>query len=108
MCVGNLMENGTVASALEGKVVMLTGGGDGIGRECALAYARAKATVAILDVNLTAARRTAEELGSLGIALHADVSSGPSVESAISSVLKTVGRIDAVHNNAGIATRMVK
>ncbi len=98
------MENSTVASALEGKVVVLTGGGDGIGRECALAYARAKATVAILDVNLTAARRTAEELGSLGIAFHADVSSGPSVESAISSVLKTVGRIDAVHNNAGIAT----
>jgi meso-butanediol dehydrogenase / (S,S)-butanediol dehydrogenase / diacetyl reductase len=99
-----LVENGTVASALEGKVVVLTGGGDGIGRECALAYARAKATVAILDVNLAAALRTAEELGSLGIALHADVSSGPSVESAISSVLKTVGRIDAVHNNAGIAT----
>jgi len=98
------MKNSTVASALEGKVVVLTGGGDGIGRECALAYARAKATVAILDVNLTAARRTAEELGSLGIALHAHVSSGPSVESAISSVLKTVGRIDAVHNNAGIAT----
>jgi len=47
------MENSTVASALEGKVVVLTGGGDGIGRECALAYARAKATVAILDVNLT-------------------------------------------------------
>lgn len=93
-----------MAGALEGKVVVLTGGGDGIGRECALAYARANATVAILDVNLTAARRTVEELGSLGIALHTDVSSGPSVESAISSVLKTVGRIDAVHNNAGIAS----
>ena len=64
-----LMGNSTVASALEGKVVVLTGGGDGIGRECALAYARAKATVAILDVNLTAARLTAEELGSLGIAI---------------------------------------
>lgn len=93
-----------MASNLEGKVVVLTGGGDGIGRECALAYARAKATVAILDVNLPAARRTVEELGSLGIALHTDVSSGASVESAISSVLKTVGRIDAVHNNAGIAS----
>ena len=98
------MDNSTMAGALEGKVVVLTGGGDGIGRECALAYARAKATVAILDVNLTTARHTAEELGNLGIALHADVSSGPSVKSAISSVLKTVGRIDAVHNNAGIAT----
>src|SRR5215831_4828764 len=98
------MNHSTLAGALEGKVVVLTGGGDGIGRECALAYARAKATVAILDVNFTAARRTAEELGRLGIALHADVSNGPSVKSAISSVLKTVGRIDAVHNNAGIAS----
>ena len=93
-----------MAGALHGKVVVLTGGGDGIGRECALAYARAEATVAILDVNLSAARRTAEELGNLGIALHTDVSNGTSVESAISSVLKTVGRIDAVHNNAGIAS----
>ena len=98
------MDHSTLAGALEGKVVVLTGGGDGIGRECALAYARAEATVAILDINFTAAQRTAEELGSLGIALHADVSNGPSVKSAISSVLKTVGRIDAVHNNAGIAT----
>ena len=98
------MENNTAVGALEGKVVVLTGGGDGIGRECARAYARAKATVAILDVNLTAARRAAEELDSLGIAVHADVSSGPTVESAIKSVLKSFGHIDAVHNNAGIAT----
>jgi len=93
-----------LAGDLEGKVVVLTGGGDGIGRECALAYARAKATVAILDVNIAAARRTAEELGGLGIALHADVSSGPSVASAIDSVVKTLKHIDAVHNNAGIAS----
>jgi meso-butanediol dehydrogenase / (S,S)-butanediol dehydrogenase / diacetyl reductase len=85
------MENNPVTGALESKVVVLTGGGDGIGRECAVAYARAKATVAILDVNFTAARRTAQELGSSGIALHTDVSSGPSVESAIRSVLKSVG-----------------
>ena len=68
-----------MAGALQGKVVVLTGGGDGIGRECALAYARAEATVAILDVHFSAARRTAEELGNLGIALHTDVSSGTSV-----------------------------
>ena len=93
-----------MTGALEGKFVVLTGGGDGIGRECALAYARAKATVAILDVNLAAAQRTAEELGDLGMALQTDVSSGRSVECAIKSVLQAVGRIDAVHNNAGIAS----
>ena len=93
-----------MAADLEDKIVVLTGGGDGIGRECALAYARAGATVAILDVNLSAARRTADDLGAHGILLQADVSSGPSVESAINSVLGKFARIDAVHNNAGIAS----
>jgi NAD(P)-dependent dehydrogenase (short-subunit alcohol dehydrogenase family) len=93
-----------MAGALENKVVVLTGGGDGIGRECALAYARSKASVAILDLNLTAARRVADELGTSSVALQADVSTGPSVESAINSVLEKFGRIDAVHNNAGIAS----
>jgi len=89
---------------LEGKVVVLTGGGDGIGRECALAYAREKAKVIILDVNLSAAERTAAELGNAAIALRVDVGDGASVESAITAVIKTFGRIDAVHNNAGIAS----
>jgi NAD(P)-dependent dehydrogenase (short-subunit alcohol dehydrogenase family) len=44
---------------LAGKVIVLTGGADGIGRECALAYARAEATIAILDRDLEAAQRTA-------------------------------------------------
>jgi len=49
---------------LEGKVVIVTGGGNGIGRECALAYARDNATVAILDKDLASAKRTAAELSS--------------------------------------------
>jgi meso-butanediol dehydrogenase / (S,S)-butanediol dehydrogenase / diacetyl reductase len=89
---------------LSGKVVVLTGGADGIGRECALAYARAEATIAILDRDLEGARRTASEAGADCIALHADVSDGDQVNSAISTVLKHFGRIDAVHNNAGIAS----
>lgn len=89
---------------LSGKVVVLTGGADGIGRECALAYARAEATAAILDRDLERAQRTASEAGGDCIALHADVSDGDQVNSAISTVLKRFGRIDAVHNNAGIAS----
>src|SRR5258708_1053667 len=89
---------------LEGKVVVVTGGGDGIGRECAIAYAREKATVAILDRGLPTAERTAAELSLAGIALQADVSDGEAVKSAIASVLKEFGRIDAVHNNAGVSS----
>ena len=90
-------------SDLSGKVVVLTGGGDGIGRECALAYAREGASVAILDRNPDAARRTAVEIGGDCMGLHADVSDGESIKAAIRLVRERFGRIDAVHNNAGIA-----
>lgn len=86
------------------KVIVLTGGANGIGRECALAYARAEATVAIFDRDLDAAAGTASAAGGDSIALLADVSDGNQVNLAISTVLKRFGRIDAVHNNAGIAT----
>lgn len=89
---------------LSGKIIVLTGGADGIGRECALAYARAEATVAILDRNLERAQSTANEAGGDCFALQADVSDGGQVESAFSNVVKHFGRIDAVHNNAGIAS----
>jgi meso-butanediol dehydrogenase / (S,S)-butanediol dehydrogenase / diacetyl reductase len=85
-------------------VILVTGGADGIGRECALAYARAGAGVAILDRNVEAARRMAAELGHAGLAVEADVSEGSAVEAAISKVLQHFGRIDAVHNNAGISS----
>ena len=86
------------------KIIVLTGGGDGIGAECALGYVREGAYVAILDRNLEGAEQVASEAGERCIALKADVADGPMVESAIAQVLKRFGRIDAVHNNAGIAT----
>ena len=89
---------------LSGKVVVLTGGADGIGRECALAYARQEATVVILDRDRYAALRTASEVGGGCMALHADVSDGDAVRAAIHTVLDRCGRIDAVHNNAGISS----
>jgi len=89
---------------LSGKVIVLTGGADGIGRECSLAYAREEATLAILDRDLDKAMRTASDVGRDSIALRADVSDGKEMRIAIQSVLDRFGRIDAVHNNAGIAS----
>jgi meso-butanediol dehydrogenase / (S,S)-butanediol dehydrogenase / diacetyl reductase len=89
---------------LEGKVILLTGGASGIGRECAIAYAREGATVAIVDRNFEEAKSASKELGNGSIAYRADVSSGTEVEAAITALLKEFGRLDAVHNNAGIVS----
>ena len=86
----------------EGKIILLTGGASGIGRECAIAYAREGATVAILDRNFEEAKVTAKELRNRSIAYHADVSDGAGIEATIAALLKEFGRLDAVHNNAGI------
>lgn len=88
---------------LSGKVIALTGGADGIGRECALAYVREGAAVAVLDRNGAKAAQTAEQLGPDCMSVEVDVGNGPSVEAAVNSVLARYGKIDAVHNNAGIA-----
>jgi meso-butanediol dehydrogenase/(S,S)-butanediol dehydrogenase/diacetyl reductase len=93
-----------MAGDLTGKVIVLTGGGDGIGRECALAYSREEAVVVILDREMHAAQRTAAELRSPSMALYADVSDGEAVRAAVTAVMERFGRIDAVHNNAGIAS----
>jgi meso-butanediol dehydrogenase/(S,S)-butanediol dehydrogenase/diacetyl reductase len=89
---------------LEGKIIVLTGGGEGIGAECALAYVREGASVAILDRNREAAKDTASKAGDRCVAIYADVADGATVETAIHEVLERFGRIDAVHNNAGIAS----
>jgi meso-butanediol dehydrogenase/(S,S)-butanediol dehydrogenase/diacetyl reductase len=87
---------------LDNKVILLTGGATGIGRECALAYACEGALVGVVDRNLEEARKTADDAGNNCFAVEADVSDGGAVESAVKIVLDKFGRIDAIHNNAGI------
>ena len=89
---------------LEKKVVFLTGAANGIGRECALACAREGASVVVADIDLDQARKTAAELGAAAMAVECDVADGPSIEHAVTAALARFGRIDAVHNNAGIST----
>lgn len=89
---------------LENKIVFLTGSASGIGRECAFACAREGASVVVADVDGVKAQETAAELGCPALGIQCDVSDGTSVEGAVIAAIERFGRIDAVHNNAGIAT----
>ena len=89
---------------LSGKVILLTGGADGIGRECASAYVREGAAVAVVDLDGEKAALAVAALGSDCMAVQADVGEGSAVKSAIGAVLTHYGKLDAVHNNAGIAS----
>jgi meso-butanediol dehydrogenase/(S,S)-butanediol dehydrogenase/diacetyl reductase len=94
-----------MSSELTDRVVFLTGGAQGIGRECALAYARAGAYVVVADIQFAEAERTVADLGhKSGLAVECDVSSAASVEAAVKAALKRYDSIHVVHNNAGISS----
>ncbi len=93
---------------LEDKVIVLTGGADGIGWECAKAYAREGARVVICDRNGDLAETRARELGGKHekdhLAIPCDVSKESDVKHAIEYVINKHQRLDAIHNNAGIGS----
>src|ERR1700686_4622106 len=98
-----------MASNLKGKVALVTGGGSGIGKATAMAFAREGAKVAIADYVPEGGERTAKEIAAAGgeaIFIHADVSVGRQVEAMVSKIVQTWGRLDCAHNNAGIEGRM--
>mgnify|MGYP000155973985 FL=1 len=89
---------------LKDKIIFLTGGSTGIGRDCAEAYAREGAHVVIVARNGDASAQAAAELGDGHLGFACDVSDGAQVKAAINKTLEHYGRLDVIHNNAGIAT----
>ncbi|HVH80178.1 MAG TPA: glucose 1-dehydrogenase [Stellaceae bacterium] len=88
---------------LEGKVALVTGAGAGIGRAIALALAKEGATLAASDIDLAAAQRTASEAaGNKGLAIEADCGDVASIDAMVSRVVKELGRLDIIVNNAGV------
>jgi len=87
---------------LTDRIVYLTGGTKGIGFECAKAYKAAGATVVAVSNDLASVESCKMALG-LEDVLLGDVSRQDDVRDTLRYVLNKYGRIDAVHNNAGIA-----
>ncbi len=91
---------------LVGKLALVTGAAQGIGKAVALLLARHGADVVVSDVNLEKAEETSREVQSLGrsaMAVKVDVSRPEDVEKMVQAVLDRFGKIDILVNNAGIA-----
>src|SRR5688500_3358356 len=87
------------------KVVAITGGGQGIGRGIAFAFARAGYAISICDPDRKAgeeAREQSEALGARTMFTAADVSRSKEVKSWVARTVKELGSIDVLINNAGI------
>jgi NAD(P)-dependent dehydrogenase (short-subunit alcohol dehydrogenase family) len=86
---------------LAGKVALITGGGDGIGRAAALAFAREGAKVVIADINAALGRETAAAIGEDAFFVETDVTREASVRAAVEAAAGRFGKLDTLFNCAG-------
>lgn len=94
--------------SLEGKVILMTGAGGGIGEELARGLAQAGGTVALCDLNLARCVEIKDDLAKEGISAGAyelDVTSKDSIQSCVGAVLRDFKKIDVLVNCAGINKR---
>jgi NAD(P)-dependent dehydrogenase (short-subunit alcohol dehydrogenase family) len=96
---------GKIESSLSGRVVIVTGSAQGIGRAFAKEFARLRAVPVLADINQDKAREVAREIleeGGRALPVKLDVASADSVMSMTEEVLQKLGRIDVLINNAAI------
>ncbi len=89
---------------LSGKISVITGAGNGIGRASALEFASLGATVVVSDIDAQGAEATAEQITSAGgtaIAVTTDVTDEQQVAALIDTAVREFGRLDILFNNAG-------
>ena len=92
-----------------GKVALITGGGNGIGRAACVGFAQRGAKVVVVDRDGTAAEATAgiiRQKGGEAIAVTADVTKSDDVKAYVKATLDKFGRIDCFFNNAGIEGKL--
>ncbi|MFN3317188.1 MAG: L-iditol 2-dehydrogenase [Allorhizobium sp.] len=91
-----------MSGRLGGKSALITGSARGIGRAFAEAYVREGATVAIADIDLDRASRTASEIGPAAYAVKLDVTDQASIDAAIHAAEERQGGLDILINNAAL------
>lgn len=89
-----------ISFGLSGRVVIITGGAQGIGEACARRFAREGARVVIADLADVPGQALAAELGATYV--HTDVGAKADVDALVAQTLAAHGRIDVLVNNAGI------
>ena len=90
---------------LKGKVALITGAGSGIGQATALLFAREGADIAVNDINLPSAEKTAgaiRKIGRKAIAVQADVAQENEVVAMVDRAIKELGGVHILVNNAGV------
>ena len=88
----------------EDKVALVTGAGSGIGRASAIAFAKNMVKVIVVDIDTKGGEETVhviQKIGSEAIFIKADVSRALEVEEMVKEAIKSCGRLDYAHNNAG-------
>ena len=96
---------------LDGRVAVVTGGGQGIGAACARALGEAGAIVVVADFMPDRVEASVAELKKLGIKAHGsrmDVTKSQEVDAAAAQISKSHGRVDILVNNAGVAKSDVR
>lgn len=93
---------------LEGKVVLITGAGSGLGRQSAQLFAAEGAKIAIVDIDAERATQTlklVEQQGGDAIAITADVAQKDDVVAAVADTVDHYGKLDIAWANAGVVSR---
>ena len=92
-----------MSGTVQGKSIIVTGAGRGIGAEIARDLAKNGARVCVADLNEEAARSVATSIGTSAMAIKVDVASRDSTKAMIAAAVKAFGRLDVIFNNAGIS-----